>query len=73
MITFANGFSRLATGETINAQAKAIKSAGGRIERDNSAGTIVARLGDVEAFRAIRKGASGQPWIVRYNKGVYVE
>ena len=73
MITFANGFSRLATGETINAQVKAAKAAGAKVERDNRTGTVIVMMGDVEAFRAIRKGGSGQPWIVRYNKGFYAE
>lgn len=73
MLITSKGFGRLATGETIKAQSNAVKAAGGRVERDNAAGTVRAYIGDVQAFAAIRKGGAGQPWIVRYNAAFYAE
>lgn len=49
----------------IKAMVKAMKEVGLTLDIDWAYGTVVAKWGEIEVFRAIEKGRN-QPWIVRH-------
>lgn len=56
----------LLTFETIKGMVEIIKEAGGRVEHDKSAGTIIGfDPQDVVVFRAIEKSRGG-PWVAKH-------
>ena len=52
----------------VNTLCKDMKSAGYRVERDNSAGTVIGYLDDDIIFRALQMGRA---WLVRGNPEVF--
>jgi hypothetical protein len=64
-----NTFGRLGDTKTVNAQAAAVRAAGGTVKRDRDAGTVIAKIGESIAFRALSKG--GGIWIVIYSREFY--
>lgn len=66
-----NFFGRIGTASIVRERQNEIKCVGGTVERDQYAGTVVAKVGEEIAFKALRKGGPGQPWIVLYNPAFY--
>lgn len=65
-------YGRLGTEADLDRQSSDVRQHGGKIDRDDESGTVTATMADgTHAFRAIRKGNPGQPWIVAYNPAVY--
>jgi len=64
-------FARLGTAATIKAKAKEVSDNGGKVERDDVAGTIEASFDGETIFKGIRKGAKGEPWIILYSRDFY--
>ncbi len=55
----------MAKTRTVKNFIRILRDNGCHVQLDMAAGTAVAKDGDTVVYRAIRKGKSGQPWIVR--------
>lgn len=57
--------TKLLATDHVKAMIKAMNQAKLSVESDWKAGTVIAKHGETEVFRALQKG-KGQPWIVRH-------
>ena len=66
-----NLFGRIGTAKDVNEKAREAISYGAEVKQDNTAGTVECTCRGEILFKALRKGAAGQPWIVLYNPKFY--
>jgi hypothetical protein len=62
----------MATTETIDQWVETLRQAGCKVVRDREAGTVIAKDGDVDVYRAIQKGMGG-PWIVMMRDSDHIQ
>lgn len=64
-------YGRIGTATIVNNQAKQAVAYGAQVKRDRTAGTVEVTCRGEIIFKALRKGAAGQPWIILYNPKFY--
>jgi hypothetical protein len=64
-------YGRIGTATIVNEKAREAVSYGAQVKCDRTAGTVEATCRGEIIFKALRKGAAGQPWLVMYNPKFY--
>lgn len=57
--------------EHVKAMVKAMKAAALNLEVSWKDGTVIAKYGNLELYRAIQTGKRTAPWIVRHHKNLF--